>query len=249
VPAIRSDLALAARIAFGDEPWLPSPEPGVERVQLERDGDEIARATSIVRYAPGSHFPVHTHDRGEEFLVLDGVFSDEHGDYPAGTYVRNPPGSRHAPCARDGCTIFVKLRQFDLADTARVVRWATPGTLHEFAGERTMIVEAATLVLPPRCELLVLDGPDAWTWVRSGAASAQFAAAMSSRMYVKLRSEVTVDIGARARPRRPPRTRARRRRPLGGLEHAATLIARRDRRSGQPPSARSVRSLESSRRR
>ncbi len=92
-------------------PWVPSPEPGVDRRMLEREGGEVARATSIVRYAAGSRFARHVHALGEEFLVLDGVFSDEHGDFPVGSYVRNPPGSGHAPFTRDGCTIFVKLRQ------------------------------------------------------------------------------------------------------------------------------------------
>ncbi|MCL6683215.1 cupin domain-containing protein [Sphingomonas sp. SE158] len=87
---------------------------------LDRVGDEVARATSIVRYAPRSAFSSHTHDGGEEFLVLDGVFQDEHGDYPAGTYVRNPPASHHAPRSESGCTIFVKLRQFDLEDDAQI---------------------------------------------------------------------------------------------------------------------------------
>ncbi|MDJ0977040.1 MAG: cupin domain-containing protein [Erythrobacter sp.] len=96
--------------------WLASPMPGVERRMLDRVGDEVARATSIVRYAQGSAFPEHTHGGGEEFIVLDGVFQDEHGDYPAGTYVRNPVGTRHVPGSETGCTIFVKLWQFDPQD-------------------------------------------------------------------------------------------------------------------------------------
>jgi anti-sigma factor ChrR (cupin superfamily) len=81
----------------------------------------VARATTIVRDAPQSRFSAHAHDRGEEFLVLDGVFADEHGIYPAGTYVRNPPGSSHAPYSDEDCTLFVKLRQFQPEDLARVV--------------------------------------------------------------------------------------------------------------------------------
>jgi len=96
--------------------WRPSPMKGVERRMLDRIGDEVARATSIVRYAPGSTFPAHTHTGGEEFIVLDGVFQDEHGEYPAGTYVRNPPTTSHVPRSAEGCTIFVKLWQFDMAD-------------------------------------------------------------------------------------------------------------------------------------
>jgi anti-sigma factor ChrR (cupin superfamily) len=87
---------------------------------LDRIGDDGARATSIVRYAPNSAFSPHVHGGGEEFLVLDGVFQDEHGDFPAGSYVRNPPQSRHTPRSQPGCTIFVKLWQFDPADRTQV---------------------------------------------------------------------------------------------------------------------------------
>lgn len=102
-------------------PWQASPEPGVERRPLDRLGGEVARATSLVRYAPGSAFAAHLHGGGEEFLVLDGRFADEHGEYPAGTYVRNPPGSRHAPRSPAGCTLFVKLWQFAPGDDAALV--------------------------------------------------------------------------------------------------------------------------------
>lgn len=101
-------------------PWIASPTSGVDRRMLDRLGGEIARATSIVRYAKSSTFPPHVHTGGEEFLVLDGVFQDEHGDFPAGSYIRNPPGSSHAPGSVPGCTIFVKLWQFDLADRTHV---------------------------------------------------------------------------------------------------------------------------------
>ena len=107
-----------ARVVVNSEDvdWLASPLPGVDRRMLDRIGDEVARATSIVRYAPDSKFSAHTHTGGEEFIVLDGVFQDEHGDYPAGTYVRNPPTTAHTPGSEPGCTIFVKLWQFDMDD-------------------------------------------------------------------------------------------------------------------------------------
>jgi ChrR Cupin-like domain len=101
-------------------PWLDSPMPGVQRRMLDRLGDEVARATSIVRYQPNSRFSPHVHGGGEEFLVLEGVFEDEHGSYPAGWYVRNPPQSRHSPGSTAGCVIFVKLWQFDPADRTQV---------------------------------------------------------------------------------------------------------------------------------
>ena len=90
--------------------WVKSPETGVERRMLERIGSEVAKATSIVRYQPGSKFESHTHEFGEEILVLEGVLSDENGAYPAGTYLMNPPGSSHAPRSESGCVLFVKLR-------------------------------------------------------------------------------------------------------------------------------------------
>ena len=97
--------------------WHASPIQGVERQMLDRDGEEVARATSVVRYAPNTEFTSHTHNGGEEILVLDGCFSDERGDYPAGTYLRNPPGSQHAPFSTEGCTLFVKLRQIAQTDS------------------------------------------------------------------------------------------------------------------------------------
>lgn len=117
---LNTDFSQRVLIHADAVPWVPSPTAGVDRRMLDRIGGEVARATSIVRYAPGSLFPPHTHGGGEEFIVLDGVFQDEHGDYPVGTYVRNPPTSRHQPASKTGCTIFVKLWQFDLADRTAV---------------------------------------------------------------------------------------------------------------------------------
>lgn len=107
---IHADYGERIVINYLDLPWIPSPESGVERRMLDRIGGEIAKATSIVRYQPDSKFPSHTHAFGEEIFVLEGVFSDETGDYPAGTYLMNPPGSSHAPFSDAGCTLFVKLR-------------------------------------------------------------------------------------------------------------------------------------------
>ncbi|MDP2780086.1 cupin domain-containing protein [Devosia sp.] len=117
---LNADFNLHAAVHAAFLAWVPSPMPGVERRLLDRIGAEVARATTIVRYAPGSCFSPHTHDGGEEFLVLDGVFQDESGDYPAGSYVRNPPTSRHTPRSAEGCIIFVKLWQFAPEDRAQV---------------------------------------------------------------------------------------------------------------------------------
>ncbi|MTI43160.1 ChrR-like anti-ECFsigma factor [Roseibium hamelinense] len=117
---IHADLTKPAVVDANALDWVPSPMPGVERRMLERDGEEVARATSLVKYAPGSAFSAHKHDLGEEFLVLDGVFTDETGDFPKGMYVRNPPGSVHIPSSAPGAVIMVKLRQMDPADKAYV---------------------------------------------------------------------------------------------------------------------------------
>lgn len=87
---------------------------------LDRIGAEVARATSIVRYAPNSQFSPHIHGGGEEILVLEGVFQDEHGDFPAGSYIRNPPTSRHTPGSALGCVVFVKLWQFEASDRTHI---------------------------------------------------------------------------------------------------------------------------------
>ena len=117
---LNADFSEVVVVDSSQEPWRASPLPGVERRMLDRIGDEVARATSIVRYAPNSFFSAHTHGGGEEFLVLEGVFSDEHGDYGPGAYIRNPPGTSHTPFSRDGCTIFVKLQQMRPDDQADV---------------------------------------------------------------------------------------------------------------------------------
>ena len=140
-----------------DYEWVDSPMPGVERMMLDRIGDEVARATSLVRYAPNSAFSAHVHGGGEEFLVLDGEFADEHREYPAGTYVRNPIGTAHTPrIGPQGCTIFVKLHQFEAHDRRPVVidttraAWSpglVPGlevmSLHEYASESVALVRWA----------------------------------------------------------------------------------------------------------
>ena len=153
---VNADFNARVAIDARNMPWMASPQAGVERKMLDRVGDEVARATSIVRYAPGSVFAPHTHELGEEFLVLTGTFEDDQGAYPAGTYVRNPPGSRHRPFSTAGCEIFVKLRQFQAGDDARVVidtsqaafrPGLVPGLtvlpLHEYGSEHVALVRWA----------------------------------------------------------------------------------------------------------
>lgn len=153
---IHADLSQRAVVNSEALPWVDSPMAGVQRRMLERDGEEVARATSIVRYAPGSYFSAHTHGGGEEFLVLEGVFSDQHGDFGPGTYVRNPVGSSHRPHSADGATILVKLWQMDPQDQTPVTldthqaHWS-PGLvdgltvlpLHAYGTEQVALVKWA----------------------------------------------------------------------------------------------------------
>jgi len=178
---VNADFSRPAVVHAARADWVASPMPGVDRKMLDRVGGEVARATSLVRYAPGSAFSAHTHGGGEEFLVLDGIFQDERGDYPAGTYVRNPPTSRHTPGSAEGCTILVKLWQFDPADRQQVVLDAEgiafhqpedrPGVaaavLHADSREEVRVELWAPgaridMPAPGGLELLVLDGGFAW---------------------------------------------------------------------------------------
>ena len=188
---LNTDLSERTVVHAADLDWVPSPIQGVERRMLFRVGEERARATSIVRYAPGSRFSRHGHAGGEEFLVLEGTFQDETGDFPTGTYVRNPPGTGHAPGAESGCTIFVKLWQFSKHDRERIVRLPGEGLpgrvqagvvssiLFEGANEQVMLEEwkagvEAELANEQGLELLVLAGGfsdgaeklDRWSWLR-----------------------------------------------------------------------------------
>ena len=70
----------------------------------------LTKHTALVRWAPDTRFNPHTHVGGEEILVLAGVFRDEHGAYPAGTWIRSPHLSHHRPFTEaEGATILVKV--------------------------------------------------------------------------------------------------------------------------------------------
>ena len=114
---LNMDFEKRAVVETATQDWVASPMPGVWRKPLAREDLERGHATSIVRYDPGASFSAHDHPQGEEILVLEGVFSDETGDYPAGTYFRNPEGFRHAPFSVEGCVLLVKLHQFQADDT------------------------------------------------------------------------------------------------------------------------------------
>lgn len=118
---LNADLSQRCVVDGNTLPWQASSSPLVHRRLLERNGGEVARATSIVRYEAGAKFHLHEHGLGEEILVLDGTLSDEFGDYEVGTYLKNPSGSSHAPFSEHGCTLFVKLRHLARDDSERVV--------------------------------------------------------------------------------------------------------------------------------
>lgn len=212
---LNDDFSMRIVAHAADAAWAPSPMPGVDRRMLDRVGQEVARATSVVRYAPGSRFERHLHAAGEEIFVLDGVFSDESGDHPAGTYLRHPPGSTHAPFSREGCLLFVKLRQFTAGDLLRVridtrtAAWRqgmVPGLmvmpLHSHDGVDTALVRWAPNTVfnahshPGGEEILVLDGVfrdeageyPALTWLRSPRWSrhAPFTGPEGALIYVKV---------------------------------------------------------------
>ena len=211
---INDDFSIKAVVDTNKLFWVESPASGVERKYLDRIGTEVARASSVVRYSRDSSFALHTHHGGEEILVLEGTFSDENGDYPAGTYLRNPPNSAHSPHSKDGCTIFVKLRQFHPEDdlTVRVdttaANWypgLVPGLsvmpLHEFDGVGTALVRwAPNTIFSPHVhpggeEIFVLEGVfhdeygsyPAGTWIRSPRFSkhAPFTKSEGATIYVK----------------------------------------------------------------
>lgn len=120
-PMLNMNFLESLSLPYHADHWQPSPANGVWRYPLEREQAESGHVTSLVRFEPGARFPEHLHPMGEEFWVLEGVFSDENGDYPAGTYARHPPGSRHGSFTEHGCTIFVKLNQFAIDDN----QWLT----------------------------------------------------------------------------------------------------------------------------
>ncbi len=121
LPDINADLNQMSVVTTASMPWEPSPSGTVWRKPLYRQGGELGPVTSLVRYTAGGAFAAHSHPEGEEILVLEGVFSDEYGDYSAGSYLLNPDGSRHAPFSKNGCTLFVRLRQYAGAQRLRVV--------------------------------------------------------------------------------------------------------------------------------
>lgn len=200
---LNADLTLPAIMHAANLPWLASPLPGVERRPLFRIGGEKARATSLVRYAPGSHFNAHEHPGGEEFVVLEGVFEDERGQYPAGSYVRNPPGSAHAPRSGEGCMIFVRLQQFHPDDDQQLAATlSTQGDQLLFSNAHEQVhlkhlQPGASVCLDNRrgLECLLLQGslasadfnlqPLSWMRLPAGTPLQASAGAQGARLWIK----------------------------------------------------------------
>ncbi len=221
---LHADFGARAAVHAARLDWSPSPIPGVDRRMLDRVGAEVARATSIVRYAPNSKFSPHTHGGGEEFLVLDGVFQDEHGNFPAGSYIRNPPTTSHTPGSASGCTIFVKLWQFDpqdrtqiRLDTTALAFTAAEGRagvevlpLFQDSHEQVRLERWApgavvVLAAPGGIELLVLDGGleeggeafrrQSWLRLPAGATLRSTAGPSGCRVWVKTGHLHAIQIG------------------------------------------------------
>lgn len=213
---LRADLSVLEIVDTAAMPWVASPSPGVERKRLALRGPvEAGQVTSIVRYLPGSRFPAHPHPDGEEILVLRGVFSDERGDHPEGTYLLEPEGFVHAPYSTSGCELFVKLRQYpgrgrtQVRIETRAAPWepyAFPGVerqpLYAEPGHPESVhllrlapgVRLPAVELPGGEELYVLDGAfedehgahRAGTWIRYPAGSRHAPrTADGCRLYVK----------------------------------------------------------------
>lgn len=198
---INGDLEIKTVVNTHLVAWSASPSGTVWRKRVHLVGPaETGQVTSVVRYEPGATFPEHGHPDGEEILVLSGVFSDEHGDWPEGSYLLNPEGFRHAPFSKDGCVIFVKLRQFPGVDrvhvaiATRALEWTTadrPGveikTLYEQDGftDRTRLerwaknVDPGEIRYPRGAEAFVISGQfgdetgeySEGTWIRFPAGS------------------------------------------------------------------------------
>lgn len=184
--------------------WIESPMPGVQRKPLDRVGAEVARATTIVRYAPGSEFSTHVHTGGEEFIVLDGVFQDEHGSFPAGAYIRNPPQSKHQPSSDVGCIMLVKLWQFQPGDRTHVrlqtnfmgsVQHADFKGIHITPLYKDTIEEVSLLNFEPEAEITLGVKKGAELFVLAGSVDEQND---TLTKYSWLRVPVNSEINAKA---------------------------------------------------
>lgn len=193
--AIHGELSARVVVDTKAMSFSASPSGTVWRKRLHLVGPaESGQVTSVVRFQEQSRFPAHGHPDGEEILVLSGVFSDEHGDWPGGSYLLNPQGFSHAPYSREGCLLFVKLRQYPGPDRrhvaldTRTMPWepagggrerkllyAQPGYADTTRLERWPAgASPGVLSYPLGAELFLLDGSfedeygryDALTWLR-----------------------------------------------------------------------------------
>jgi anti-sigma factor ChrR (cupin superfamily) len=100
-----------AECDFGPGTYIKNP-PGSSHAPFSENG-----CTLLVklRWAPGTFFNPHRHHGGEEIYVVEDIFEDENGRYPAGTCLRSPHLSQHQPFSRAGCLIFVKTGHLPVA--------------------------------------------------------------------------------------------------------------------------------------
>lgn len=214
---INADFSKRAVVLADEYRWVPSPQGGVERVMLDRIGGEKARATSIVRYAKGSYFPAHSHPGGEEILVLSGTFSEDGKDFPAGWYMRSPPGSAHRPSSDEGAVLFVKLRQMpsseskfvriDTNDPTNWIRRDQGAFCPLFSGDAERVtlerVPADGRLFPAQvdgAELLVLEGEvreggyrygkGSWIRIPAGDYPAFVAGVAGATFYLKISAPI-----------------------------------------------------------
>lgn len=175
--------------------WQGFTKAGIRQRSLERLVGRHSRLTAVAQFAAGQVFKKIAHEHGVEFLVLSGKFSDEHGDYGVGSYVRNPAAAYRMPFTRDGCTVLLKVGRFQLLDQKRVVvntrdshrKWKATGEpgvscldLHQFSEQHVSLHKIrAECWITFKClnlalEIFVIEGDisvsgshyEAGTWLR-----------------------------------------------------------------------------------
>ena len=146
---INADFNVSVSVETNINEWRVSSITGNKKY-FERIEKNKLCLTMLAQFPAGRGFKKFGYERGVEFFVISGVFSDSEGDYSAGCYVRNPAGTYHEPFTRNGCTVLFKLGQFQPLDRKRIVieskkptvRWLPVGepgvsrlALHHFSEE------------------------------------------------------------------------------------------------------------------
>lgn len=156
--SLNADFSQAVVMKTAAMDWQASPSPTVWRKRLDLSGPkEAGRVTSVVRYDAGSSFHAHPHPDGEEIFVLDGVFSDESGGYPAGSFLLNPEGFEHAPFSKEGCILFVKLRQYVGLERTHLTVNTLAEPWHDLGGGVSRLVLYDEQSYPERIQMVRLE--------------------------------------------------------------------------------------------